>query len=85
MAHYLEEKKARNKEKEESGSPSQSDVLIPSPPPAHIKDKKSADKGNIGLLNINIINSFTSISKYTSKHKPVCFSLELPNGENRFH
>ncbi|XP_053188646.1 enolase 4 [Scomber japonicus] len=45
MAHYLEEKKARNKEKEESGSPSQSDVLLPSPPPAHTKDKKSADKG----------------------------------------
>ncbi|CAK6978423.1 enolase 4 [Scomber scombrus] len=44
MAHYLEEKKARNRESEESRSPSQSDVLLPSPPPAQTKDKKSADK-----------------------------------------
>ncbi|XP_076599667.1 enolase 4 isoform X2 [Chaetodon auriga] len=44
MARYLEEKDNCNK-KEESHSPRESEVVIPSPPPAQTKDKKSVDKG----------------------------------------
>ncbi|KAM7408091.1 hypothetical protein PAMA_001985 [Pampus argenteus] len=45
MARYLEEKDNQNREKEESRSPSEHDVALPSPPPAQTKDKKIADKG----------------------------------------
>eukprot|EP00064_Thunnus_orientalis_P000790 superscaffoldBa00000045_g791 len=43
MACYLEEKNLRNREREESRSP-ESDVVLPSPPPAQTKDKKGVDK-----------------------------------------
>ncbi|XP_028459788.1 enolase 4 isoform X3 [Perca flavescens] len=45
MAHYLEEKDIQNKEKEESRSPSEAEVVLSSPLPAQTKDKKSVDKG----------------------------------------
>ncbi|XP_070834148.1 enolase 4 isoform X2 [Chaetodon trifascialis] len=44
MARYLEDKDNCNK-KEESHSPNESEVVIPSPPPAQTKDKKGVDKG----------------------------------------
>ncbi|KAM9345085.1 enolase 4 [Symphorus nematophorus] len=44
MARYLEEKDIRNKE-EDSRSPSEPQLVLPSPPPAQTKNKKSADKG----------------------------------------
>ncbi|XP_067465400.1 enolase 4 isoform X1 [Thunnus thynnus] len=44
MACYLEEKNLRNRERDESRSP-ESDVVLPSPPPAQTKDKKGVDKG----------------------------------------
>ncbi|XP_039638927.1 enolase 4 isoform X1 [Perca fluviatilis] len=45
MAHYLEEKDIQNKQKEESRSPSEAEVILSSPLPAQTKDKKSVDKG----------------------------------------
>ncbi|KAM7384977.1 hypothetical protein PAMP_001081 [Pampus punctatissimus] len=45
MARYLEEKDIQFREKEESRSPSESDVALPFPTPAQTKDKKTADKG----------------------------------------
>lgn len=62
MASYLSVKDIRNREKEESCSPSESYVVLPSPPPAQTKDKKSVDKGRIVInqatvlpnVNINI-------------------------------
>ncbi|KAM9364924.1 enolase 4 [Pholidichthys leucotaenia] len=45
MACTLEEKEVRNREKQENLSPSESEVLHPSPPPTPIKGKKSNDKG----------------------------------------
>uniref|UniRef100_A0A8D0A1W1 Enolase 4 n=1 Tax=Sander lucioperca TaxID=283035 RepID=A0A8D0A1W1_SANLU len=45
MARYLEEKDIQNKEKEESRSPSEAEVVLSSPLSAQTKDKKSVDKG----------------------------------------
>ncbi|XP_078129341.1 enolase 4 [Sander vitreus] len=45
MARYLEEKDIQNKEKEESRSPSEAEVVRSSPLSAQTKDKKSVDKG----------------------------------------
>ncbi|XP_070697720.1 enolase 4 [Pempheris klunzingeri] len=45
MARYLEGKDIWDKEKEERSSPGEPEVVLPSPPLAHTKDKKSADKG----------------------------------------
>ncbi|XP_051279731.1 enolase 4 isoform X2 [Dicentrarchus labrax] len=44
MARYLEEKDARNKD-EESRSTSEPEAVLPSPPSAQTKDKKTVDKG----------------------------------------
>lgn len=46
MARYLEEKDTWSKE-EENRSPSEPEVLLPSPPLAQTKDKKSVDKGRV--------------------------------------
>ncbi|XP_049926794.1 enolase 4 [Epinephelus moara] len=45
MARYLEEKDVRNKEKEESRSPSEHEGVLSSPLPPQMKAKKSIDKG----------------------------------------
>ncbi|TKS85150.1 Enolase 4 [Collichthys lucidus] len=45
MARYLEEKDIQNKKEEKSGLSSRSEAVLPSPPSAKTKDKKSVDKG----------------------------------------
>ncbi|XP_027141593.1 enolase 4 isoform X2 [Larimichthys crocea] len=45
MARYLEEKDIQNKKEEESCLSSKSEAVLPSPPSAKTKDKKSVDKG----------------------------------------
>ncbi|GAA6221188.1 enolase 4 [Lates japonicus] len=44
MARYMEEKDIHSREKEESRSPSESDLVLFSAPPAQTKDKKNVDK-----------------------------------------
>lgn len=85
MARYLEEKDIWDKEKEESRSPGEPEVVLPSPPPAQTKDKKSVDKGRIvtvnatGQLNVCYQYHNFSSSKMLHQHtinlnKLVCFS-----------
>lgn len=74
MARYLEDKDIQDKEKEESRSPSEPEVVLPSPPLAQSKDKKSADKGRIAtghaivLLNVWYQYHNFSSSKILHQH-----------------
>lgn len=54
MACYLEEKNLQNREREESRSP-ESDMVLPSPPPAQTKDKKGVDKGMIVINHATVL------------------------------
>lgn len=56
MARYLEEKDIQNKKEEESCLSSKSEAVLPSPPSAKTKDKKSVDKGRIVNSHAIVLN-----------------------------
>jgi len=72
MARTLEDNDMENREKQENLSPSKHDVVPPSPPPTHTKDKQNTNKGKGSLFAnmLSIICHFQNLVNY-----------ELPKGE----